>query len=89
MNPRVTVALTVEDAQKIGIPLDGPGITRLTTWTADEHGKPLIPDMVIIRRLCSGCVHGYLGAEGVFCRLFNELIDDETTANSCEGHEAA
>lgn len=35
-------------------------------------------------RLCSSCIHGYLGAMGVFCILFDELIEDERVALECE-----
>lgn len=38
-------------------------------------------------KLCSGCEHGYMGASGVFCILFNELIWLETAAEDCDHYE--
>ena len=35
------------------------------------------------RPLCSECVNGYLGAGGVFCVEYRELIDNERTAEEC------
>lgn len=32
------------------------------------------------RRLCSECVHGYLGAQGVFCVEYQEPVHDERGA---------
>lgn len=40
------------------------------------------------RKLCSGCIHGYLGDGGVFCRFFREDIMDERIAEECGEYDA-
>jgi hypothetical protein len=35
------------------------------------------------RRVCFDCLHGYSGAGGVYCRMFDETIRDETVARTC------
>jgi hypothetical protein len=40
------------------------------------------------RRLCSECVHGYLGAQGVFCVEYQEPVHDERgAAADCPSYE--
>jgi hypothetical protein len=38
-------------------------------------------------RLCSQCEHAYLGADGVWCMAYRELIWQETVAGECELYE--
>ena len=40
------------------------------------------------RRLCSDCVHGYLGAQGVFCVEYQEpVLDERGAAADCPSYE--
>jgi hypothetical protein len=36
-----------------------------------------------VEALCSDCVNGYLGNDGVFCRIFMEVIWNERVAGDC------
>lgn len=41
------------------------------------------------RRLCSDCEHGYLGAQGVFCMEYREVVGDEQgAAADCPSFES-
>lgn len=44
-------------------------------------------ELPIHQHLCSNCEHGYIGAHGVFCVMFNELIYLETAADECPEYE--
>jgi hypothetical protein len=36
---------------------------------------------------CGDCIHAYLGADGVFCGEYREMIYNESVANTCESYE--
>lgn len=35
------------------------------------------------RPVCFNCLHSYSGAAGVYCRMFDQTIHDETVARTC------
>jgi len=40
------------------------------------------------RRYCSSCVNGYSGSLGLYCGEYDEFIQNEAIATTCEAYEA-
>lgn len=43
----------------------------------------VIIDLPVRHPICDDCENGYLGRDGVYCRVYAEVIFDETFAAEC------